>query len=100
MKIRKPSLPAIGAAYSVIALGAVAIIPKSAPAWLWTTVQMALLIWLMAAAAVGAVLWERYGPKGCRLHEFEAARAAREVHDANDIQVLGAFLSDDESGAR
>jgi hypothetical protein len=38
----------------------------------------------MVAAATAAVAWERYGPKGCRLHEFEAARSAAAEARFND----------------
>lgn len=78
MKIRKPSLPTVGVAYSLAVMGSLVFLPKTAPVWLWTTVQVAMFVWLMAFAATSAVLWERYGPNGYRLHEWEAKRAASE----------------------
>lgn len=75
----------IGIVAGFIVFGAVLFTPKSVPHWLWEVEGIALTICLMAVAAVGAVMWERYGPNGYRLPEWEAARAARE---ATGIQLL------------
>jgi hypothetical protein len=75
----------ISIAAAFVVFGAVLFTPKSVPHWLWEIEGIVLTVTLMAAAAVGAVMWERYGPNGCRLHEWEAARAARE---ATGIQLV------------
>lgn len=69
----------IGITAGFIVIGAVLLTPKSVPHWLWVIEGIALNIVFMAGAAVSAVMWERYGPNGCRLHEWEATRAAQET---------------------
>lgn len=75
----------LGLTAGLAAVAATTFTPKTAPHWVWEIVQTALMLFLMALSAVGAVAWERYGPNGCRLDEWEATRAANEP---TGIQLL------------
>lgn len=74
----------IGIAVGFIVSVAVLFTPRSVPHWLWEIEGIALDICLMVGAAIGAVMWERYGPNGCRLDEWNAARTAWAVSIQRD----------------